>query len=96
MQTEMSNATTNDSVSALRSVNAGGDKLTNVGYPVTAKDVETKNYVDSSSAANRLSDLSSAADRVTDPTNHKDLATKLYVDSKVASVANIFTSHDAP
>lgn len=76
----------------IKSNNAGGTKITNLGAPVAGTDAATKNYVDAQNALQTLAEILTRANdagtkqikNLGAPTDATDAATKSYVDTKFA------------
>ncbi len=76
----------------IKSNNAGGIKITNLGAPVAATDAATKNYVDTQNALQNLAEILTKGNdagakqikNLSAPTDANDAATKNYVDTKFA------------
>jgi len=81
----------------IKSNNAGGVKITNLGAPVAGTDAATKNYVDAQNALQNLSGIltvgnDASAKQIKNlgaPTDPNDATTKNYVDTKFASDLDI-------
>ena len=94
---DLNNELQNLSEVLIKSNNAGGIKITNLGAPVIGTDAATKNYVDAQNALQTLAEIltranDAAAKQIKNlgaPTDANDAVTKNYVDIKFASDLDI-------